>query len=177
MPVGGEPMIRRIVRWLVSQGVTNLVLNLHHRPGERDRRPRRRQRPRRARPLFVGAAAVLGSAGGPARAADSRRRRRSSSSTATPDRCRSRRPGREARSSPAALVTHGGRPRPRAILRYGGVSAGWLRWRDRLCAPRQGVGGLLAFRRRAGSPASLDGIRCVSRRIVRSTPSATSMTS
>jgi NDP-sugar pyrophosphorylase family protein len=32
MPVGGEPLIRRIVRWLVSQGVTNLVVNLHHRP-------------------------------------------------------------------------------------------------------------------------------------------------
>ena len=32
IPVAGEPMIRRIIRWLVSQGVTDLVLNLHHRP-------------------------------------------------------------------------------------------------------------------------------------------------
>lgn len=32
MPVAGEPIIRRIVAWLVSQGVDDLVLNLHHRP-------------------------------------------------------------------------------------------------------------------------------------------------
>jgi mannose-1-phosphate guanylyltransferase len=32
IPVAGEPMIRRIVAWLVSQGVRDLVLNLHHRP-------------------------------------------------------------------------------------------------------------------------------------------------
>ena len=32
MPVAGEPLIRRIARWLVSQGVSDLVLNLHHRP-------------------------------------------------------------------------------------------------------------------------------------------------
>ena len=32
MPVAGEPMIRRIIRWLVSQGADDLVLNLHHRP-------------------------------------------------------------------------------------------------------------------------------------------------
>src|SRR5262245_19754304 len=32
IPVGGEPMVRRIIRWLVSQGVSELVLNLHHRP-------------------------------------------------------------------------------------------------------------------------------------------------
>jgi mannose-1-phosphate guanylyltransferase len=32
IPVAGEPMIRRIVRWLVSRGVDDLVLNLHHRP-------------------------------------------------------------------------------------------------------------------------------------------------
>jgi mannose-1-phosphate guanylyltransferase len=32
IPVAGEPMIRRIIRWLVSQGVSDLVLNLHHRP-------------------------------------------------------------------------------------------------------------------------------------------------
>ena len=32
MPVGGEPLIRRIVRWLTANGVTDLVVNLHHRP-------------------------------------------------------------------------------------------------------------------------------------------------
>jgi len=32
IPVAGEPMIRRIVSWLVSHGVDDLVLNLHHRP-------------------------------------------------------------------------------------------------------------------------------------------------
>jgi len=32
IPVAGESMIRRIVAWLVSQGVHDLVLNLHHRP-------------------------------------------------------------------------------------------------------------------------------------------------
>lgn len=32
IPVAGEPIIRRIAAWLVSQGVDDLVLNLHHRP-------------------------------------------------------------------------------------------------------------------------------------------------
>jgi mannose-1-phosphate guanylyltransferase len=32
IPVAGEPIIRRIIAWLVSQGVRDLVLNLHHRP-------------------------------------------------------------------------------------------------------------------------------------------------
>ena len=32
IPVAGEPMIRRIIRALVSQSVTDLVLNLHHLP-------------------------------------------------------------------------------------------------------------------------------------------------
>lgn len=32
IPVAGEPMIRRILRWLASNGVSDLVLNLHHRP-------------------------------------------------------------------------------------------------------------------------------------------------
>jgi NDP-sugar pyrophosphorylase family protein len=32
MPIGGEAIVRRIVRWLVAQGVTDLVMNLHHRP-------------------------------------------------------------------------------------------------------------------------------------------------
>jgi NDP-sugar pyrophosphorylase family protein len=32
VPVDGEPLARRVIRWLVSHGVTDLVLNLHHRP-------------------------------------------------------------------------------------------------------------------------------------------------
>jgi NDP-sugar pyrophosphorylase family protein len=32
MPVAGEPLVRRILRWLVSQGVGDVVLNLHHLP-------------------------------------------------------------------------------------------------------------------------------------------------
>jgi NDP-sugar pyrophosphorylase family protein len=32
IPVAGVPIVRRIAAWLVSQGVDDLVLNLHHRP-------------------------------------------------------------------------------------------------------------------------------------------------
>ncbi len=32
IPVAGEPIVRRIILWLASHGVTDLVLNLHHRP-------------------------------------------------------------------------------------------------------------------------------------------------
>jgi NDP-sugar pyrophosphorylase family protein len=32
VPVDGEPLARRAIRWLVSHGVRELVLNLHHRP-------------------------------------------------------------------------------------------------------------------------------------------------
>ena len=32
VPVNGETLARRAVRWLVSEGVRDLVLNLHHRP-------------------------------------------------------------------------------------------------------------------------------------------------
>jgi NDP-sugar pyrophosphorylase family protein len=32
VPVDGEPLACRVIRWLVSRGVTDLVLNLHHRP-------------------------------------------------------------------------------------------------------------------------------------------------
>ena len=32
IPVGGEPMIRRILRWLGSHGVSDAVLNLHYLP-------------------------------------------------------------------------------------------------------------------------------------------------
>jgi NDP-sugar pyrophosphorylase family protein len=32
VPVNGEPLVRRIIRWLVSENVSDLVLNLHHQP-------------------------------------------------------------------------------------------------------------------------------------------------
>jgi mannose-1-phosphate guanylyltransferase len=32
VPVNGDTLARRIVRWLVSEGITDLVLNLHHLP-------------------------------------------------------------------------------------------------------------------------------------------------
>lgn len=32
VPVNGEPLVCRILSWLVGQGVADLVLNLHHRP-------------------------------------------------------------------------------------------------------------------------------------------------
>ena len=31
-PVDGEPLVRRTIRWLTRQGVTDLVVNLHHKP-------------------------------------------------------------------------------------------------------------------------------------------------
>jgi mannose-1-phosphate guanylyltransferase len=32
IPVAGEPLVRRIMRWLTAHGVTDVVLNLHHLP-------------------------------------------------------------------------------------------------------------------------------------------------
>ncbi|HEX5476132.1 MAG TPA: NDP-sugar synthase [Vicinamibacterales bacterium] len=32
VPVDGEPLVRRVIRWLVAAGVDDLVLNLHHKP-------------------------------------------------------------------------------------------------------------------------------------------------
>jgi len=32
IPVAGEPIVRRIIRWLTSHGVREIVLNLHHLP-------------------------------------------------------------------------------------------------------------------------------------------------
>jgi mannose-1-phosphate guanylyltransferase len=32
LPVAGEPLVRRILRWLAAAGVDQAVLNLHHRP-------------------------------------------------------------------------------------------------------------------------------------------------
>lgn len=31
-PVDGEPLVRRAIRWLAGQGLTDLVVNLHHKP-------------------------------------------------------------------------------------------------------------------------------------------------
>ena len=33
VPVNGETLARRVIRWLVSEGIRDLVLNLHHLPG------------------------------------------------------------------------------------------------------------------------------------------------
>jgi mannose-1-phosphate guanylyltransferase len=32
VPIAGQPLVERVIGWLVSQGVTDVVLNLHHRP-------------------------------------------------------------------------------------------------------------------------------------------------
>src|SRR5687767_6936509 len=32
VPVNGNPLVRRIIRWLVSRGIPDLILNLHHKP-------------------------------------------------------------------------------------------------------------------------------------------------
>jgi mannose-1-phosphate guanylyltransferase len=32
VPIAGEPLVRRIIRWLRAKGVSDLVLNLHHLP-------------------------------------------------------------------------------------------------------------------------------------------------
>lgn len=32
LPVSGQPLIVRILRWLAAYGITDIVLNLHHRP-------------------------------------------------------------------------------------------------------------------------------------------------
>jgi mannose-1-phosphate guanylyltransferase len=32
VPLAGEPIVRRIIRWLANEGIAHVVLNLHHRP-------------------------------------------------------------------------------------------------------------------------------------------------
>jgi mannose-1-phosphate guanylyltransferase len=66
-PVDGEPLVRRTIRWLVSQGIRDLVLNLHHKPesitavvGDGSDLG--------ARVRYSWESPVLGSAGGPRRA-------------------------------------------------------------------------------------------------------------
>jgi NDP-sugar pyrophosphorylase family protein len=68
LPVAGQPLVVRIIRWLRANGVTDVVLNLHHRPetltrligdgGDLGVRAR-----------YSWETPVLGSAGGPKRAA------------------------------------------------------------------------------------------------------------
>jgi mannose-1-phosphate guanylyltransferase len=69
LPVAGEALIRRQVRWLAAAGVTRVVVNLHHRPstitavlGHGDDLG--------VSVRYSWESTVLGSAGGPARALD-----------------------------------------------------------------------------------------------------------
>lgn len=66
-PVDGEPLARRTIRWLVSQGIDDLVLNLHHRP-ETITAAVGDGRDMGARVRYSWESPVLGSAGGPRRA-------------------------------------------------------------------------------------------------------------
>jgi mannose-1-phosphate guanylyltransferase len=64
IPVAGEPLIRRIITWLVSQGADDLVLNLHHRP-ESIASVVGDGRDLSARVRYSWEPRILGSAGGP----------------------------------------------------------------------------------------------------------------
>jgi mannose-1-phosphate guanylyltransferase len=66
-PVDGEPLARRIIAWLVSHGVRDLVLNLHHKP-ETITRAVGDGSDLGARVRYSWESPVLGSAGGPRRA-------------------------------------------------------------------------------------------------------------
>ena len=85
IPVAGEPLIRRIVRWLAAHGVTDLVLNLHHLPQTRHRGRSATAATCRSRVRYSWEQPrILGSAGGPRQALPiSSAPTRSSSSTAT----------------------------------------------------------------------------------------------
>jgi mannose-1-phosphate guanylyltransferase len=64
VPVNGEPLAIRVVRWLAGAGHTNLVLNLHHHPESLTRRLGD-GRDLGARVRYSWEQPVLGSAGGP----------------------------------------------------------------------------------------------------------------
>ena len=65
VPVNGEPLVRRVISWLVVRRHRDLVLNLHHRPAS-IAAARRRRRATSARACATrGRHPVLGSAGGP----------------------------------------------------------------------------------------------------------------
>jgi NDP-sugar pyrophosphorylase family protein len=67
VPVDGEPLVRRVIAWLVSCGIADLVLNLHHRP-ESITRTVGDGTDLGARVRYSWESPVLGSAGGPRRA-------------------------------------------------------------------------------------------------------------
>lgn len=67
LPVAGEPIVQRLLRWLAAQDVTDVVLNLHHRPetlaavvGDGSAHG--------VRARYLWEPDILGSAGGPKRA-------------------------------------------------------------------------------------------------------------
>ena len=64
VPVNGEPLAIRVVRWLAAAGCTNLVLNLHHHPETLTRRLGDGH-DLGARVRYSWEQPVLGSAGGP----------------------------------------------------------------------------------------------------------------
>jgi mannose-1-phosphate guanylyltransferase len=67
VPVNGEPLARRVVAWLAGQGISDLVLNLHHHPASITRRVGDGA-DLGARVRYSWEQPVLGSAGGPRRA-------------------------------------------------------------------------------------------------------------
>src|SRR5688500_3924817 len=68
LPVAGQPLVVRIIRWLRANGVADVVLNLHHKP-ETLTRLIGDGRHLGVRARYSWEAPVLGSAGGPKRAA------------------------------------------------------------------------------------------------------------
>ena len=64
VPVNGEPLVLRVIRWLVAQGHTGVVVNLHHHPQTITRRLGD-GRDLGARVRYSWEQPVLGSAGGP----------------------------------------------------------------------------------------------------------------
>ena len=68
MPVGGEPLIARILRWLAAgRALRDVIVNLHHLP-ETITAIRRRRRALGVRVRYSWEQPILGSAGGPRRA-------------------------------------------------------------------------------------------------------------
>src|SRR5688500_404863 len=68
LPVAGQPLVVRILEWLRAAGVTDVVLNLHHRPETLTRFVGDGQQ-YGVRARYSWETPVLGSAGGPKRAA------------------------------------------------------------------------------------------------------------
>jgi adenylate cyclase class IV len=103
LPVAGQPLVVRILRWLRTNGITDVVLNLHHAP-ETLTRILGDGRTFGLRVRYSWETPVLGSAGGPKRAAPD------PGGAAIPDR--QRRHAHEPRSRPA--------PRPPRAVRSAG---------------------------------------------------------